>query len=173
MLDKTPVLTTERLRLRGFTVDDHDHFTAMWTDPIVLKYFGDRKWSREDTWARVLRNIGHWAVYDFGYLAIEEKATGKFVGETGYAYGRRVIEPSLDGIPEIGWTLVSAAHGKGYATEAVQAVVKWMDKKMPGVRTICIIDPRNTPSMRVAEKVGYKAYAETVYKDAPCVLLQR
>jgi RimJ/RimL family protein N-acetyltransferase len=46
----------------------------------------------------------------FGYWVAEEKETGKFVGEIGFADYKRNLEPSLKGVPEIGWVLAGHAH---------------------------------------------------------------
>ena len=96
----------------------------MWADPIVTRYFG-RSLSEEETWTRFLRYVGHWALLGFGYWVVEEKASGNFVGEVGFADYKRDIQSSVPLAPEIGWVLSSASHGKGYATEAVRAAIAW------------------------------------------------
>jgi RimJ/RimL family protein N-acetyltransferase len=122
-----PVLETERLRLRGHSLSDFVHCAAMWADPKVTEHIGGKPLTEEECWTRLLRYIGHWALLGFGYWVVEEKATGNFVGETGFADYKRDLEPGLKGVPEIGWVFVAQAHGKGYATEAVRAVVAWGD----------------------------------------------
>ena len=62
-----------------------------------------------------------WRHMGFGFWAIEEKATGRFIGEAGFHELRRDIEPSIEGTLEAGWGFVTDAHGKGFATEAVGA----------------------------------------------------
>ena len=135
-----------------------------------------RKWSatsaanhspREEVWSRVLRYAGHWQWMGFGFWALEEKSTGAFAGELGFAEFKRELEPSIQGIPEIGWVLAPHAHGKGYATEAVRAVVAWGDRIFDRTRTVCLIHPENLPSIRVAEKCGYKEFHRTTYKGQP------
>ena len=77
----------------------------------------------------MLSYLGHWSLMSFGYWALEEKETGRFIGELGFADFKRDIEPSLKGIPELGWALASPAHGKGYATEALRVVGAWGDAR--------------------------------------------
>jgi len=91
----------------------------------------------------------------FGYWAVEEKASERFLGEIGFADFKREIVPSIEGVPELGWVLASHAHGKGYATEALNAAIPWGDKNLSASRSVCIIDPENLASLRVAEKCGY------------------
>jgi len=170
---EVPAIETPRLTLRGHRLDDFIDCVAMWADPIVTRYIGGKPFSEEDTWARFLRYAGHWLLMGFGYWAIEEKETGSFIGELGFADFKRDIEPSLKGVPELGWALVSRAHGKGYATEAVRAVVAWGEAHFPSPRTVCIIHPENLASIRVAEKCGYKEFHRTTYKGHPTIMFAR
>ena len=168
-----PVLETERLILRGHMLDDFPDSLALWSNPDVTRFIGGRPSTREEAWGRLLRYAGHWSLLGFGYWAVEEKGTGRFIGETGFAEGRREIEPSLEGIPEIGWALSPDVHGKGYATEAVQAVMAWGESHFGAVRTACIIAPENGPSIRVAQKCGYREWQRTTYKDNPTIMFVR
>jgi len=171
--NKVPVLETERLRLRGHRLDDFANCAAMWADPLVIRYIGGKPLSEEEAWTRFLRYAGHWWLLGFGYWVAEEKATGNFVGEIGFADYRRAIEPSLKGVPEIGWVLALGAHGKGFATEAVRAVVKWGDERFESARTTCIIAPDNLASIRVAEKCGYRQTRVASYKGHPTLMFER
>jgi len=170
---EVPVIETERLRLRRHRLDDFAASVAMWADPIVTRYIGGKPFTHEEVWARLLRYVGHWVLLGFGYWALEVKATGEFVGELGFADMKRDIQPSLEGLPELGWALVSHAHGKGYATEAVRAVVAWGDQRFGRARTVCIIHPENGASIRVAEKCGYQELQRTAYKKHEVILMGR
>lgn len=166
-------LETERLRLRAHRMDDFPHCVAMWSDPIVTRHIGGRPYTEEETWARFLRYAGLWKVLGFGYWAIEEKASGSFVGEAGFADFKRELEPSIKGLPEAGWVLVPAAHGKGYATEAVRAALAWGENHLESKRIVCLIDPENAASIRVAEKCGFSEYRRTTYKGSAAILFGR
>jgi len=168
-----PVLETERLILRGHQLDDLEHSLALWTDFSVTQFIGGKPSTREEVWARLLRYVGHWSLMGFGYWVVTEKATHTFVGEVGFGEFQREIEPSLKGIPEIGWVLAPHGHGKGYATEAARAAVAWGEKHFGPVRTACIIAPENGPSIRVAEKCGYREFCHTTYKDQPTIMFVR
>jgi RimJ/RimL family protein N-acetyltransferase len=170
---KVPVIETERLRLRGHRLDDFRDCAAMWADPIVTRHIGGKPFSEEEVWARLLRYVGHWEWMGFGYWALEEKDTGDFLGELGFADYKRDMEPPLKSVPELGWALASRVHGKGYATEAVRAAVFWGQGHFGRARTVCLIHPENLASIRVAEKCGYKEFQRTTYKGHPTIVFAR
>jgi RimJ/RimL family protein N-acetyltransferase len=168
-----PVIETPRLRLRGHAPADLDVCAAMWGDAQVTRFIGGRPFSREEVWARILRYAGHWQWMKYGFWAIEEKASRVFVGEAGFAEFHRQLHPPLTGIPEIGWAFVPQAHGKGYATEAVSAIVEWGDAHFGNLRTACMIQPDNAASIRVAQKCGYREWCRTEYHASPTILFER
>jgi RimJ/RimL family protein N-acetyltransferase len=170
---EVPVIETQRLTMRGHRLEDFVDCAAMWADPLVTRHIGGKPFSKEETWARLLRYAGHWSWLGFGYWAIEEKNTGSFVGELGFADYKRDIEPSLEGAPELGWALASGVHGKGYATEAVRAIVAWGEAHFGLVRTVCIVHPENLASIRVAEKCGYREFQRATYKGHSTILFAR
>lgn len=168
-----PTLETERLVLRLHSIADFRESLALWRDPEVTRFVGGRPFTQEEIWSRLVRYVGHWALMGFGYWAVEEKSTGRFLGEVGFADFKRNIEPSFEGMPEIGWAIAPHAHGKGYATEAVRAAIAWGDAHLAAARTVCIIAPENRPSIRVAEKCGYREFLRTTYKDHPTIVFVR
>ena len=165
-----PVLDTPRLVLRGHRVTDLDDSFAMWSSPEVARIHG-KPLSREEVWARLLRYIGHWAVHDYGLWQIRERATDRFAGEVGIAEFRRDFAFSFDGAPEAAWVLAPWAHGRGYATEAMTAVLAWSAAAHP--RTVCIIAPDNAPSLRVAARLGYREIGRADFKGSPILVFER
>jgi RimJ/RimL family protein N-acetyltransferase len=145
----------------------------MWADPVVTRHIGGKSFSPEEVWTRTLRYVGHWAWLGFGYWAVEEKTTGGFLGELGFGNFQRQIEPPLNDTPELGWALVSRAHGQGYATEGVRAAIAWGDSHLGAMRTACIIHPENVASIRVAEKCGYHELSRAIYKGHETILFER
>lgn len=172
-MSEAPALETTRILMRPHRVDDFQDLAAMWAEPAVARYISGKPSTRQDSWARLLRYIGHWQALPYGYWALEDKATGQFLGEVGFADFKRDIQPPLDGFPEIGWILRSTAHGRGLASEAVAAAVSWGDANLDSDRTVCIVDPEHAASMRVAEKNGYREFERTTYRGQPSVLLDR
>lgn len=170
---EVPVLETARLRLRGHREEDFADCCAMWADPIVTRHIGGNPFPAENVWSKLLRYVGHWALLGYGYWVIEERETGRFAGEAGFADFKRDITPSFDGMPEIGWALSAWAHGRGFATESVRAMVAWADGQFGDTPTVCMIDPENAPSIRVALKCGYREFDRTTYKGEPTILFRR
>ena len=170
---RVPVIETDRLRLRGRTLEDFPFYRDMWADPIVTRFVGGKPKHEEDTWSKYLRMIGHWAALGFGFWAIEEKTSGSLVGEAGFGDFKRNMMPSNKGEPEVGWIFAPAAQGKGYASEAAQAFVAWGDEFFNGARMSCIIDPEHKASIRVAEKCGFSVSCRAKYQGDDILLLHR
>ena len=166
-----PLIVTERLILRGHTSDDFDACCALWADPAVTRYTMGRPSTPEEVWQRLLRYAGLWQMLGYGYFLATDLQTGALVGEFGLADFRRDVTPSLGKTPEAGWVMLPAFHGRGLAHEALSAILAWADRITP--RTVCMIDPANTPSLKLAQKLDYTEYARSTYKDGPTILLAR
>jgi RimJ/RimL family protein N-acetyltransferase len=173
MTQSLHAIDTERLTLRRHERVDFRESAALWGDPEVTRYIGGKPLTEEEVWSRLLRHIGHWSLLGFGCWVVREKASGRFVGEVGFADLKRALDPAFDGAPEAGWVLASWSHGRGYATESVRAVIDWGLRHLGPVRTVCLIDDENVRSIRVAEKCGYREYARTTYKGNPVILFER
>lgn len=137
-----------------------------------MRHILGRASTREESWSRLLRYAGHWSLLGFGFWAIEEKGGASFVGELGVAEFQRQIEPTFDGDPEAGWVLMPNAHGKGYATEAMRAVLAWSDREL-SCRVGCIIAPENTASIRLAEKLGFVEWQSTAHNGETMLMFRR
>ena len=172
-LKAAPVLETPRLTLRSHRLEDFAAFAAMWADLTVVRYIGGEPLSEQDAWTKLLRYVGHWSVMGFGYWAVEEKTTGRFLGALGFANFKRAIQPSLGNTPEAGWIFSPAAQGQGFATEALRAALAWGEPRFDHSKTVCLINPENLASIRLAEKFGYEETRRVVYKDRPAILFSR
>jgi RimJ/RimL family protein N-acetyltransferase len=168
-----PLLETGRLTLRGHRLDDFPPCAAMWADPAVSRQFGRKPFTEEESWTRLLRYVGHWSLLGFGYWVVEEKASGKFAGEVGFADYKREMESPVKELPEIRWVLPTWAHGRGYATEAARAALRWGDEHFSPPQTTCIVSPDNAASIRVAEKCGYRNLQLSSYKGQPTIVFVR
>lgn len=168
-----PVLETARLTMRPQRLEDLPATAAIWSAPEVYRHILGRPSTHQESWFRLLRNVGHWHLMGFGYWAVEDRATGAYLGEVGFANQERAITPSLEGTAEAGWTLAPAAHGRGIATEALAAALRWADAVKGWERTCCIISAENQASLRVADKVGYRHWTTGEMEGKPIELFER
>jgi RimJ/RimL family protein N-acetyltransferase len=168
-----PVLQTPRLRLRPHRLDDHAARCAMTANPATMRFIGGKAQSPEENFARILRYAGHWALFGYGLFAVEERAGGRFVGEVGLMHFARGLGGDFDAAPEAAWVLDADVAGRGYAGEAVAAAIGWHERTVGAGRQVCIIAPENTPSLRVAAKLGFSPFRQAIYHDHPVILHER
>jgi RimJ/RimL family protein N-acetyltransferase len=168
-----PTLETGRLELRVHRLEDFPDCAALWGDAEATRYIGGKPSTAEEVWWKVLRNVGHWSLLGFGYWVVREKVSGRFIGEVGLADYKRDLQPPLRWAPEAGWMVAPREQGKGFATEAVRAVLAWGEAHFGSTRSMCMISPDNLPSLRVAEKCGYTQSLVTTYKTLPTIILER
>ncbi|AWN24509.1 GNAT family N-acetyltransferase [Deinococcus irradiatisoli] len=162
--------------LRGHQPHDLDDCLALWQDPAVIRYTTGRPLSRQDVWLRLLRHAGHWALFGFGNWLAFEQRTGRLVGELGLGRFKRDFlqdHPELDPLPEAAWVLMSWAHGQGFASEALTAIFEWHGQHQPPLPSFCIIQPENTPSLRLASAFGYKPQIDLRQDDREWRVLLR
>jgi RimJ/RimL family protein N-acetyltransferase len=172
-MDEQSVVTTERLILRPPTLADFDEIATVYSDAGVVRHLGGRPFTREEAWARLMRHVGHWQLFGFGFWVLRHRQDGRYVGDVGLAYFRRDIKPAYEDSPEAGWVLAPWAQHQGFATEAAHAAHDWLDDRFRPHRTVCIIEPENAGSIRVAEKCGYKEFARSTYKNTSIILFDR
>ncbi len=164
------VLTTQRLTLRPVEPGDFAALCPIWSDKDFLRGIGLPPLTPETVWFRLLRDIGHWQVYGHGNWAVVHD--GAFIGTVGIFDYRRDMEPPLDTM-EAGWGLTPAVHGKGFALEALTAILHHADTVLNLPETVCIIASDNAPSLKLAEKVGYVDGGEVSYRGERILLLRR
>src|SRR5437868_2190877 len=165
MPELIPVLYTERLLLRGFTPEDFEPFVTIVADPEVVRYLDDgAPISREECWRGMALFLGHWPLRGYGWWAVEERRSGEFLGRIG------LYNP--EGWPgiEIGWLLRRDVWGAGLATEGATAALNYAFDVVGVNHVISLIDPRNTASIRVAEKIGERYERELNHKGKPVVV---
>ena len=104
-MHSVPTIETERLILRPYRRDDFTPYAALFADPEVTRFIGGVPFSREQAWTRFLRQVGMWHYFGFGFLALQDRETGQFIGEAGFHDVHRSITPSLEGTMETGWAL--------------------------------------------------------------------
>jgi RimJ/RimL family protein N-acetyltransferase len=160
-------LETDRLILRRRKVDEAAIYRRLWTErdrraPPHRQIDSEGRPTVEDIaeFIRAEREESR-----PGILAVERKGTGDVIGICGLVFDEN---GRLDA-PELAYELLRAAHGRGYATEAGQAVVAWASEAgYP--RLWARVRDWNTPSRRVLEKLGFKetglVEADALYGDS-------
>lgn len=165
-------ITTDRLVLTPPVETDFADLLALWGDTQVMRFIG-KPAGRDEGWARLLKYAGHWSLFGFGFWVARAAGDGAFVGEFGVAYQRRA-DPALDdATPESGWALAADAQGKGYAGEALAAILDWTDTRIAPPSTRCLITPDNAASVRLATAQGYGQTGSATYLGAPVLTFAR
>jgi RimJ/RimL family protein N-acetyltransferase len=170
---EAPVLQTERLTLRPFRAGDADAQAAMMGDVEVMRHLGGRGLPREDSWRKLLNGHALWSLLGYGYWAVERRDGGAMIGQIGFADFQRELQPSIDGLPEIGWLFAREGSGQGFATEAALAALAWIDGALAPAETVAMIDHANAASIRVAEKCGFGAPESALYRGESILLFRR
>ncbi len=149
-------IETERLRLRPLCSKDAGPFLEIHQHPEVIQYLSliGTPGDLAVAWRNIALMVGHWQLRGYGPWAVTEKDTGLVIGRVG------LWNP--EGWPgiEMGWVIRHSHWGHGYATEAARAALEWAWANVATDHIISIIQPDNTRSVRVAEKIGERYEGE-------------
>jgi RimJ/RimL family protein N-acetyltransferase len=155
-------LVTERLLLRRSRPEDAETISAYRSDPVVHAMQG---WERtdpdgvrrdiEEMVDRIPGDPGGWVQF-----SVEDRETGRLVGDIGLSPADG--EP---GVIKVGYTMAPAFQGRGYATEAVRALVAYAFDTLGADVVRAYASADNAPSIRVAEKVGMRLIERTEHRE--------
>jgi ribosomal-protein-alanine N-acetyltransferase len=151
-------IETQRLRLRHFTPNDADELHRIYSNPELFKYMSNEKpllW--EQTRTVINSIIESWQHYNFGVWALVDKRNQKLIGHCGLKYLENTLEV------QIGYLLLKRYWGKGLATEAALASLKYGFEVMKLPKIVAVAKPENIASRRVMEKVGMKYEKDAYY----------
>jgi RimJ/RimL family protein N-acetyltransferase len=140
-------IETERLILRPTQAQDLDGWAELMADPESSRFIGGPV-PRATAWRGMMAMAGAWSLQGFAMFSMIEKASGRWIGRTG------PWQP--EGWPgtEVGWGVLRSAQGLGFAHEAAVAAIDWAFDTLRWDEVIHCIDPANTPSQRLAERLG-------------------
>ncbi len=145
------ILETPRLVLRHLVLDDLEELFALYSDPEIRRYFPEGVLSLEETREELEWFLeGHPEHSELGLWATIHKATGKFIGRCGLLPWE--IEGRLE--VEIAYLLNKAFWGQGLAGEVARGILEYAFGTLDLARLICLIDPHNLASRKVAERIG-------------------
>ena len=173
MIREAPRIETARLVLRQWRKDDFRPYHAIVSHPEVHKHFGPNPMNAEEAWRRLTAAVGGWQFMGFGTWAVEDKSSGKLLGNVGFFNAWRDLEPEFGEEPEMGWIMAAETHGQGMASEACAAALDWAHANLAPTPMWAIIAPANEPSIKLAEKIGFERVNETTYHDSPTLVLKR
>jgi RimJ/RimL family protein N-acetyltransferase len=150
-MNQNQIIATPRLRLRPWREGDRDAFAAMHADPAVM--VDTRRLDRDESDAKLDRYAAAFARLGFCRWALETP-DGDFVGYTGVMPARETHP--LGPHSEMGWRLVRAAWGKGYATEAAQAALGDVFRRVGLPDVLAYTAPDNIRSQAVMARLGLR-----------------
>jgi len=148
-----PRLQTERLMLREYRRDDFDLFAAH-----CMTHFPPA--DRDTAWRVFSSHAGLWLLDGAGWWAVEERQSGRLVGNVGAFFREQ------SAVMELGWNTYSAFRGQGFANEAAAAALEYAFEMRHERKVRALIAPDNGSSIRVAQRLGlrYEAQAEVYGK---------
>ncbi len=145
----TLVFETQRLLFRLFTMEDAALIYTLNLDPEVTRFTHDPITDIEQAKTVLEKTIlPQYALYNHGRWAVHIKETGEFMGWCGLKYRAELNEIDL------GYRFMKQYWGKGYATEAADASIRYGFEKLNLRRIVGRAELGNTGSIRVLEKCG-------------------
>lgn len=153
-------LETDRLTLRPYTWDDLEDLARILGDPVGMVTMGGA-FDLDGTRSWIERNLQRQQQDGFSRYAVILGATGELVGDCGLITTVVEGESKL----ELGWIVDAGLRRQGIATEAATA---WRDHAFGDLGVagiVSMIDEENTPSRRVAEKIGMSVERTALWGD--------
>lgn len=155
-------IETARLEIREWTSDDFEEFAALMADPEVMRFsLQGRPLSPEEAQDLFHKRILEHYKNGFGLWALYYKEEKKIIGFTG------LITQEIDGTKkiELAYRLLPKYWHRGLALEAAREVCAYAFNVLKLKELISIIEPENTRSIRLAERVGMRPLKMTQYHN--------
>ena len=152
-------IVTERLVLRALQAGDADTMFAYRSDPEIMRYQGWDPESLADVRAFIADNQRYerYAPGTWRQFAIAIRSDGTMVGDCGVHVPEDKPEQA-----EFGITLATAFQRRGYASEALRALLRLVFDTLGKHRVFASVDPRNAPSITLFERAGFRKEAHHI-----------
>ena len=157
----TPVLSSERIILRGWQDSDFHPYTTLVSDPVIMRFIGGGAMSYKEARKEFDGMREQWIDRKIGIFVIADKTSDELLGFTG------LFESPLIDEPELSWSLSAKNHGKGYASEAAVLARNWAYREHNIGPLMRLVHPDNISSKRVAERLGASVESHTTWMGQP------
>jgi RimJ/RimL family protein N-acetyltransferase len=157
----TPVLSSDRIILRGWQDHDFCPYAGLVSDPDLMRFIGGGVMDEGEARIEFDTMRRQWSDRQIGIFVIADKSSNEFCGFNG------LFESPLLDEPELCWSLSANSHGKGYASEATIMVRDWAFRARKIAPLMSLVHPDNSPSKRVAERVGAIVECHSTWMGQP------
>lgn len=158
-----PTVTTARLILRPLTEADTQSLHCILGERGVLRYFPHPDPPPRDKVRKfILGQLGHWEDHGYGWWAVQPRSTKELIGWSGLQFLPETEET------EVGFLLSRSYWGKGLATEAARASLRYGFEELGLGSIVAIVHPENRASRRVIEKLGMSFVDQAQYFGMDC-----
>lgn len=154
-----PRLVSKRLMLISPADPEFDANSAF-LDPGAPRFI-DAAEDPDSLWWSIATIIGHWHLHGYGLFAVVERSTGMTVGLVGPWFPKGWPEP------ELSWHLMEPGRGKGYASEAAQAVLDWLFAEAGWDTIVSYVPEENDASIALARRVGARPEKPVSFRLQP------
>lgn len=169
----SPLLTTERLELWQPALRDLPDLCQLTLAEETRRFLGAFVPSEMDSFNRLHRNAGSWALHGYGTFMVRLKGQDRIIANCGIFRSHRGFGAAagLDDVPEAGWIVHQDHWGQGVAREAMEAALAWFDKAHGRQRIACMIEEGHAASDALAGKLGFVRYGQHQAEDGAVLVL--
>jgi ribosomal-protein-alanine N-acetyltransferase len=149
--EKSNEIYTERLLLRKFDICDFENYYNILKQEEVSMWLGSGKRKSQDDVKRIMKNFeNHWIENDYGVWAVINRQTNELIGQCGF----NILEDTKE--TELLYAFDPKFWGRGYATEASIAAIKFLSENFKLNRLVSLVYPNNDMSSNVIKKIGFE-----------------
>jgi RimJ/RimL family protein N-acetyltransferase len=144
--------------LRPPVASDLDAIHALTLPPEMHRFLGGKPPTMAESFARLQRTVGGWALDGYGAFMVLDSATDRLIGNIAIFRSYRGLGDDFDNQPEAGWIIAQSHWGKGLAVQFMTAALGWFENTHGPQRIVAMIEQGHDASDQVARKLGFTAY---------------